>query len=37
MRWLLIFILIAAYLLATHQEIIIYVKMLWEKIKRKDD
>ena len=32
MIWLLLFILAAAYLIAMHKEIIIYFKMLWEKL-----
>jgi len=34
MIWLLIAILIAGYLLATHKKIIIYFKMLWEKLNK---
>ena len=33
MMWLLLFIVIAGWLIATHKEIIIYFKMLWEKLK----
>ena len=33
MIWLLIFILIAAYLIAMRKEIIMYFKLLWERIK----
>ena len=34
MIWLLLFILGVAYLVATHKEIIIYFKMLWEKLNK---
>jgi len=34
MIWLLVAILIAGYLLATHKEIIIYFKILWEKLNK---
>ena len=34
MIWLLIFIVIAGYLIAMHKEIIIYFKLLWERIKK---
>jgi len=34
MIWLLIAILIASYLIANHKEIIIYFKMLWEKLNK---
>ncbi len=34
MIWLLVVILIAGYLLATHKEIIIYFKILWEKLNK---
>ena len=34
MIWLLIFIVIAGYLIAMHKEIIIYFKMLWERLKK---
>jgi len=37
MIWLLLFIILAGYLLAMHKEIIIYFKMLWEKLKKKDE
>ena len=33
MMWLLLFIVIAGYLIAMHKEIIMYFKLLWEKIK----
>ena len=33
MIWLLIFILIAAYLIAMRKEILMELKMLWERIK----
>jgi hypothetical protein len=33
MSWLLLFIVIAGWLIATHKEIIIYFKMLWKKLK----
>ena len=33
MIWLLIFILIAAYIIADHKKIIMGLKMLWEKMK----
>jgi hypothetical protein len=33
MIWLLLFILIAAYLIAMRKEIIMELKMLWERIK----
>ena len=29
--------IVAAYILAMHKEIIIYFKMLWEKLKKKDE
>ena len=31
MMWLLLFIVIAGYLIAMHKEIIMYFKLLWEK------
>ena len=34
MIWLLIFIVIAGYLIAMNKEIIIYFKLLWERIKK---
>jgi len=34
MIWLLISILIVGYLIATHKEIIIYFKILWEKLNK---
>ena len=34
MFWLLIFIVVMGYIVATHEEIIIYFKMLWEKLKK---
>jgi len=34
MLWLLIFVIVAGYLIAMHKEIIIYFKMLWEKWKK---
>jgi len=34
MIWLLIFVVVAGYLIAMHKEIIIYFKMLWEKLKK---
>jgi len=34
MLWLLIFVVVAGYLIAMHKEIIIYFKMLWEKLKK---
>jgi len=33
MIWLLIFILITAYIIADHKKIIMGLKMLWEKMK----
>jgi len=33
MIWLLIFVVIIGYIIATHKEIILYFKMLWEKLK----
>jgi len=33
MIWLLIFVVVAGYLIAMRKEIIIYFKMLWEKLK----
>jgi len=33
MIWLIIFILITGYIIAMRKEIIIYFKMLWEKLK----
>jgi len=35
MIWLLVFVLIAGYLVATHKEIIIHAKLLWEKLEKK--
>jgi|GEM_PF-6431485 len=34
MIWLLIFIVVAGYLIAMHKEIIIYLKLLWEKLRK---
>jgi len=34
MLWLLIFVVVAGYLIAMHKEIIIYFKILWEKLKK---
>ena len=36
MIWLLIFIIITGYIIATRQEIIMYFKMLWEKLKKEN-
>jgi|TARA_R100001244_G_scaffold42994_1_gene38684 hypothetical protein len=33
MIWLLVLVVVAGYLVATHKEIIIYFKMLWDKLK----
>ena len=33
MIWLLIFVVVMGYIIATHKEIIVYFKMLWEKLK----
>jgi hypothetical protein len=33
MIWLLLFCMLMGYILATHKEIILYFKMLWEKLK----
>ena len=33
MIWLLVFIIITGYLLATHKEIFMYLKLLYEKLK----
>ena len=33
MLWLLILVVVIGYIIATHKEIIIYIKMLWEKLK----
>ena len=35
MIWLLFFIIIAGYILASHKEIIIFIKMQWKKWKEK--
>jgi len=34
MIWLLIFVVVMGYILATHKEIIVYFKMLWERLKK---
>jgi len=34
MFWLLVFVIVVGYIIATHQEIIIYFKMLWERLKK---
>jgi len=34
MIWLLIFVIVVGYLIAVRKEIIIYFKMLWEKLKK---
>jgi len=33
MIWLLIFVVVMGYIIATHKEIILYFKMLWERLK----
>ena len=33
MMWLIVFILIAAYIVADHEKILMELKMLWERIK----
>jgi len=33
MMWLLLFIVIAGYLIAMHKEILMYFRLLWEKYK----
>jgi hypothetical protein len=34
MMWLLILIVVLGYLIAMHKEIIMYFKLLWEKLKK---
>jgi len=34
MIWLLIIVVVVGYLLAMHKEIIMYFKLLWEKLKK---
>jgi len=36
MLWLLIFVVVTGYLIAMRKEIIIYFKMLWEKLKKEN-